>query len=106
MLEQQCSGSGMKSALNRIIERVADGSTLANALTEHPELFGELDISMVQAGEEGGFLDEALQRLASVRERQEELRGRFLGALAYPALLLVVGTLVVSGMLIFFVPKF
>ncbi|MFN8706006.1 MAG: type II secretion system F family protein [Planctomyces sp.] len=106
VLEQQCSGSGMKSALNRIIERVADGSTLANALTEHPELFGELDISMVQAGEEGGFLDEALQRLASVRERQEELRGRFLGALAYPALLLVVGTLVVSGMLIFFVPKF
>jgi general secretion pathway protein F/type IV pilus assembly protein PilC len=94
VMEQQTSSAGLKTALARIAERVADGSTLADAMTEHGNLFGELEVSMVRAGEEGGFLDESLRRLAIVRERQEEIRGRLLSALAYPA------------MLTFFVPKF
>lgn len=106
VMEQQTSSPGLKAALARIAERVADGSTLADAMTEHGTLFGELEVSMVRAGEEGGFLDESLRRLAIVRERQEEIRGRLLSALAYPALLVVVGSLVVVGMLTFFVPKF
>jgi general secretion pathway protein F/type IV pilus assembly protein PilC len=61
---------------------------------------------MVQAGEEGGFLEESLRRLAAVRERQEEIRGRIRSAAAYPLLLAIVASLVVTGMLIFFVPKF
>lgn len=106
VMEQQTSSAGLKTALARIAERVADGSTLADAMTEHGNLFGELEVSMVRAGEEGGFLDESLRRLAIVRERQEEIRGRLLSALAYPALLVVVGSMVVIGMLTFFVPKF
>ena len=106
VMEQQTSSAGLKTALARIAERVADGSTLADAMTEHGTLFGELEVSMVRAGEEGGFLDESLRRLAIVRERQEEIRGRLLSALAYPALLVVVGSIVVVGMLTFFVPKF
>ncbi len=106
VMEQQTSSAGLKTALGRIAERVADGSTLADAMIEHGALFGELEVSMVRAGEEGGFLDESLRRLAIVRERQEEIRGRLLSALAYPALLVVVGSMVVVGMLTFFVPKF
>lgn len=106
VMGQHTSSAGLKTALARIAERVADGSTLADAMTEHGTLFGELEVSMVRAGEEGGFLDESLRRLAIVRERQEEIRGRLLSALAYPALLVVVGSIVVIGMLTFFVPKF
>lgn len=106
VMEQQTSSNSLKGALSRIAERVADGSTLADAMREHQALFGELEVSMVRAGEEGGFLDDALRRLATVRERQEEIRGRLVSALAYPALLTVVGFIVVIGMLTFFVPKF
>lgn len=106
VMAQQTSSAGLKTALARIAERVADGSTLADAMTEHGNLFGELEVSMVRAGEEGGFLDESLRRLAIVRERQEEIRGRLLSALAYPALLIAVGSIVIVGMLTFFVPKF
>ncbi len=106
VMEQQTSSDGLRTALARISERVADGSTLADAMAEHGPLFGELEVSMVRAGEEGGFLDESLRRLAIVRERQEEIRGRLLSALAYPALLMIVGAIVVVGMLTFFVPKF
>jgi len=106
VMEQQTSSEGLKTALARIAEKVADGSTLADAMAERGTLFGELEVSMVRAGEEGGFLDESLRRLAIVRERQEEIRGRLMSALAYPALLMIVGGLVVVGMLTFFVPKF
>ena len=106
VMGQQTSSSGLKLALSRIAERVADGTTLADAMLEHKALFGDLEVNMVRAGEEGGFLDDALRRLAIVRERQEEIRGRLASALAYPALLTVVGFVVVVGMLTFFVPKF
>ncbi len=106
VMEQQTTSAGLKTALGRIAERVSDGATLADAMTEQSELFGDLEISMVRAGEEGGFLDESLRRLAIVRERQEELRGRLISALSYPVLLVIVGMLVVIGMLTFFVPKF
>lgn len=106
VMEQQTTSAGLKTALGRIAERVSDGASLADAMTEQSQLFGDLEISMVRAGEEGGFLDESLRRLAIVRERQEELRGRLISALSYPVLLVIVGMLVVIGMLTFFVPKF
>lgn len=106
VMEQQTTSAGLKIALGRIAERVADGASLADAMKEQEQLFGDLEISMVRAGEEGGFLDESLRRLAIVRERQEELRGRLISALSYPVLLVIVGMLVVIGMLTFFVPKF
>jgi type II secretory pathway component PulF len=63
-------------------------------------------VSIVRAGGEGGFLEEALDRLARFTEQQDELKSRVVGALAYPMILFVLGTLVVNGLIIFFVPKF
>jgi general secretion pathway protein F/type IV pilus assembly protein PilC len=65
-----------------------------------------LGTSIVRAGGEGGFLEEALDRLARFTEQQDELKGKVVGALAYPAILAVLGTLVVNVLIIFFVPKF
>ena len=72
----------------------------------HPNAFGELATSIIRAGGEGGFLEEALDRLAKFTEQQDELRGKVIGALAYPAILFVLGTVVVNVLIIFFVPKF
>jgi general secretion pathway protein F/type IV pilus assembly protein PilC len=61
---------------------------------------------MVRAGGEGGFLEDALERVAYFTEQQEDLKSRTIGALAYPAFLASVGAAVVSALIIFFVPKF
>jgi general secretion pathway protein F/type IV pilus assembly protein PilC len=61
---------------------------------------------MVRAGEEGSFLEDSLGRLAEFTEHQEDLKGRVVGAMIYPAILSVLGTIVVAAMMIYFVPQF
>jgi general secretion pathway protein F len=92
--------------LQDVRDQVADGTRLAEALRQHPTVFPELTVSMVRAGEEGSFLEDTLQRIAVFTEHQEELKGRVIGAMVYPAFLVVIGSLILVGMLIFFVPKF
>jgi general secretion pathway protein F/type IV pilus assembly protein PilC len=69
-------------------------------------VFNEMAVSMVRAGGEGAFLEEALDRVATFTEQQEDLKSRTVGALAYPMFLATIGTLVVTGLLVFFVPNF
>lgn len=106
VLENQVTDAALKVSVSGIAGQVANGSGLADAMEEQANVFGALEVSMIRAGEEGAFLPESLRRIASVRERREETRSRIVGALAYPSLLVVVGGIVVSGMLIFFVPRF
>ncbi len=61
---------------------------------------------MVRAGTEGGFLEDALDRVGAFTELQEDLKGRTISAMAYPVFLFSVGTVVLSALLVFFVPKF
>ncbi len=106
VLRKQSSNESLKTVLQDVHDRVEDGATLAEAMRMHPRTFGELPISMVRAGGEGGFLEDALQRVAQFTEQQEDLKSRTMAALAYPMFLAVIGTLVVFGLLIFFVPNF
>jgi general secretion pathway protein F/type IV pilus assembly protein PilC len=87
-------------------EEVADGSRLYDALRRHPRVFSELVVSMVRAGEEGGFLEDVLKRVAAFTDHQEDLKGRVVGAMIYPAFLAVFGTIIVAVLLVKFVPKF
>ena len=106
LLIKQTRHVTLKGVLQEVRDQVADGTRLAEALRQHPTVFNELTISMVRAGEEGSFLEDTLQRIATFTEHQEELKGRVIGAMAYPAFLVVIGSLVLVAMLIFFVPKF
>lgn len=106
LLERQTRHVTLKMVLQEVRDQVADGTRLAEALRQHPTVFPELTISMVRAGEEGSFLEDTLKRISDFTEHQEELKGRVFGAMAYPAFLVVVGTLILIGMLVFFVPKF
>ncbi|GIX03074.1 MAG: type IV pilus biogenesis protein PilC [Planctomycetaceae bacterium] len=106
ILERQIQHPALKMVVREVREDVADGTRLNEAMRRHPTVFSELAVSMVRAGEEGSFLEDALGRLAEFTEHQEELKGRILGAMLYPAFLIVVGTAVVIIMLVFFVPKF
>src|SRR5712691_2427691 len=103
---EQTAHAGLRETLRTIRTQVADGRSLAAALRDHPSAFSSLAVSMIHAGEEGGFLEDSLRRIAKFTERTEELRGKVVAALAYPAFLLATGLIVVTGMLAFFVPKF
>jgi len=106
VLSRQASNAALATVVEDIQRQVQDGQPLASAMARHPKVFGEMAISMVRAGSEGGFLEDALERVAEFTEQQDELKGRTMGALAYPMVLAVAGTLIVTVLLVFFVPKF
>lgn len=106
VIEHQTSHAGLKSVLAEVHRRVQEGGTLAEAMAHFQGVFGEMAVSMVRAGGEGGFLEESLARVAEFTESQDDLKKRTVGAVAYPAFLAVVGTIIVAVLVIFFVPKF
>lgn len=106
ILEDQTSNAKLSATLEDVHHRVEDGATLGDAMGRHENVFGELAVSMVRAGGEGGFLEDALERIAQFTEQQEDLKSRTTGAMAYPVFLACVGFVVLSCLLIFFVPNF
>jgi len=106
VLRDQASHATMNAVLADVFTHVEEGKTLAESMCRHPRVFSEISINMVRAGGEGGFLEDALDRIAQFTEQQEDLKGRTMGALAYPIFLAVVGTCVVTGLVVFLVPSF
>jgi len=106
ILKQQSSTPALSSTLGDVIARVEDGEGIAEAFARHPQVFSEMAVNMSRAGAEGGFLEDALERVAAFTEQQAELKSRTVGALIYPLVLAVIGSLVVTILLVFFVPKF
>lgn len=106
LLERQTHNATLRLVLQDVREHVAEGTRLADAMHHHERTFGELAVSMVRAGEEGGFVEDVLARIASFTEHQQELKNRVVGAMVYPAFLTVAMVLIVTGMLVFFVPRF
>lgn len=106
VLRRQTSHAALREVLGQIHRQVEDGATLAEAMGRFNRIFSDMAISMVRAGGEGGFLEEALLRVAKFTEAQEDLKKRTMGAAAYPCFLACVGTVVVIVLLVFFVPQF
>jgi len=106
VLRGQTSHAGLADVLGQVGHLVEEGATLAEAMAGHERVFGEMAINMVRAGGEGGFMEEALSRVADFTEAQEDLKKRTLGAVTYPAFLAVVGFVVVVVLVVFFVPQF
>ena len=95
-----------KRALTKVSLDVNEGIALATALRQWPKVFDQLSIAMVEAGEAGGVLDEALKRLAKLLEDNAKLQNQIKGALGYPVAVLVIAILVFLGMTIFLIPTF
>jgi general secretion pathway protein F len=100
------SNPALSGILAQVAEEVAQGERLADALARHPEIFPGPQVAMVRAGERGGFLEQVLARLGAYLERQAEVRARIIGSLIYPAILIVFGSLVIVGTMVFLVPRF
>jgi hypothetical protein len=106
VLAEQAVHPALAEVLGDVRNQVAEGKPLDEAMARHPQAFSELTISMVRAGSEGAFLEDALKRTADFLEKQEELRGRIVGAMTYPAILATAGCCITVVLIVFFVPKF
>lgn len=106
ILAQQSEAMEMRNVIAKVKESVQAGSTLADALSKHKKAFDELYVSMVDAGEIGGALDQILLRLATYREKADALTRKVKGALVYPGVIVTVATGVVFVMLTYIVPVF
>ena len=106
ILERLDAQPALSEILREVHVKVADGTTLADALSQYPKAFNELSISMVRAGQEGGFLEDVLERIATFTEHQEDLKAKVIGALAYPAFLAGTAFIVLMVLVVVFVPMF
>jgi len=96
----------LAKAWSDVADAISAGERLADAMARHPRIFATVHVAMVRAGERGAFLEPVLARLAMLLEQQADIRGRVIGNLMYPLVLLLVGAGVVIASLVFFVPKF
>jgi type IV pilus assembly protein PilC len=95
-----------KAVLTALGQDIEEGLQLSDALKRHPRVFDNKFVSMVKAGETGGFLEKILDRIVEMQEKRQALITQLRSSLTYPAVLCVFGILVVVFILIFVLPKF
>src|SRR5512140_559171 len=91
-LVEQVDKEKLKRILGDVKQRVNEGSTLGDALAQHPGVFGDLYVNMIRAGEQSGALEVVLVRLADFTESQARLRSKIWGTMAYPIFMGIIGT--------------
>jgi type IV pilus assembly protein PilC len=106
ILEEQATKPKLATALRDVRRDVESGSSLSAALTKQDKIFPRLMIAMISAGETGGFLDQALDRIAVNFEKDANLRAKIKSALTYPTIVVAFSLLMLTGVLIFIVPIF
>jgi type IV pilus assembly protein PilC len=106
ILEDQTVKPKLRAAIGRVRADVQSGMTLSNAMRQHPDQFPALMVNMIRAGETGGFLDGALDRIARMYEADANLRAKIKSASTYPLVVLCFSLLLAIGVIIFIVPVF
>src|ERR1043166_3755782 len=106
ILANQTDDKYLGMVIRELRSEVEGGLLLSQAMSRHPKVFTRLFVSMVEAGEAAGILDQVLDRMAFQIERETKLRSRVKGAMMYPTMVLIFATLVLTGMLLFLVPFF
>ena len=106
VLEEQVENDKLRAAIVQIRKDVEAGIALSAALARHPDIFSELYVSMVGAGETGGILEEALVRVADQLEKDDALRRQVKAAMIYPSVIGGFALLVLFALVAFLVPVF
>ncbi len=104
-LSDQSTRAATKRMLSQVRERVREGSSLADALAMHPQIFSDLYVGMVRAGEQAAALEAVLDRLAEYSERQSEFVSKVRGALTYPIIMMCVATAIMAFLVTYVVPQ-
>jgi type IV pilus assembly protein PilC len=106
ILGLQQENQAFKKVIMKVKEDVESGSTFADALGKHPNVFDELFVNLVSAGEVGGILDTILSRLATYIEKAMKLAKQVKSAMVYPSTILAVALIVTTVLLLYVIPIF
>jgi general secretion pathway protein F len=104
-LVDQVEKEGLRRALTNVRDQIREGTSFADALKEHPKIFGDMYVNMIRAGEASGTLEQVLLRLTDFIEKQAKLKGKITSALAYPILMMIIATILISVLMVAVVPK-
>ena len=106
ILTKEASSPAAAAKWKEIYDLVVDGMSLADAMAQSPKTFPRVYVAMVEAGEAGGFLDVVLAQIAEFQSREKELKSKVMVAMLYPSILFVLALIVLTVLLVFFIPKF
>lgn len=104
-LQADASNPYMREVLEGVTKDVESGATLGDSFAKYPNVFSDVYVNMVRAGEEGGILDDILKRLATQVEQDASIRKKIKSAMAYPIVILVATVIAFFGIMLFIVPK-
>lgn len=104
-VSNQTTSKPLKIVLGKVIADVEAGSTLSDAMSKHPQVFNQIYVSLIAAGEASGTLDKALERLAIQQEKDADLISKIRGAMVYPIIVLLVMAAVLGFMLVKVLPQ-
>ncbi|MCA9355539.1 type II secretion system F family protein [Candidatus Kaiserbacteria bacterium] len=105
VIERQSTNPRLKGVMKRLVEKINQGESFFDSLKEFPEVFSDLYIAMVRAGEESGKLSESLQTLAIQMERSNNLAKKVKGAMIYPSIVIVIMVIIAILMMIYVMPS-
>lgn len=105
-MSQRSKNPHMAAVLRAVLNDILAGKRFSEALAGHPDLFTPLYISMVAAGETGGFMPEALNRVADLLEKEISLNAKIRSAMIYPLCIALVAAIVLTGVMLFIIPVF
>ena len=106
ILAAQLKPSLLKDVITDVYVDVEAGNSFSESLGKHPRVFDRLYVNMVKAGEAGGVLDTVLIRLATFMEKAQALKRKVVGAMTYPAVVIVIAVLILTVIMTNVVPKF
>lgn len=105
-LRDQTESPELGRAIGEIRQSVQDGQSLSGAMSKYPHIFSSIMISLIKAGESGGFLELSLERIAVQMDKDADLRQRVRSAFVYPILVISLSALIVAFLLAFVIPVF
>jgi type IV pilus assembly protein PilC len=105
-LERQSKNPALKKTLGEAANSVEGGSTFSEALAQHPKSFTKLYLNMIKAGEAAGAMETILNRLATFMEKAAKIAGKVKSAMIYPSVVLIIASLITTGLMLFIVPNF
>jgi len=106
LLEGIAESAAMRELVRGLLREVKEGSSLAEAMEQHPGVFSKMYVNIVRAGEEGGILHELLPDLAEFLESNARTRQAIVSAMVYPVVLVITGILSVGLLMVFVIPQF
>ncbi len=106
VLAKQERDKVLKNTINSLSDSVQSGNTFSDALALHPRIFNNLYVNMVKAGEVGGVLEMALNRLSEFQEKAAKIKNKVIAAMVYPLIVMTMAVGIMAFLLVFIVPKF